>query len=204
MPTPKKGERKKKFIKRCIPDLFKEEGTLTSKDKKSKQAYAICNSTFDRRKKKKNENILYFDEFVNEDIKDILPFEEDDWSDVDINRHKLDNPYKDGTKYVFIKYHRDEGYDFFVAESINKDYNILYDGQKDRLSYLEDTVGEIIYDENLIRNILNNRIAIRYFRELVEGEIGYGNGGKYLYNSIFRYLDENIKERLIQNLRFDL
>ena len=70
MPTPKKGERKKKFIKRCIPYMMENEpDTLTSKDKKSKQAYAICNSTFDRRNKKKNENILYFDEFVNESQK---------------------------------------------------------------------------------------------------------------------------------------
>ena len=36
MPTPKKGERKKKFIKRCIPYLYDNEpDTLTSKDKKN-------------------------------------------------------------------------------------------------------------------------------------------------------------------------
>jgi len=67
MPIPKKGERKKKFIKRCIPYMFENEPeTLTSKEKKSKQAYAICNSIFDRRKKK-NENIVFFEDF-NENV----------------------------------------------------------------------------------------------------------------------------------------
>ena len=78
MPTPKKGERKKNFIKRCIPDLYKEEDTLTSKDKKNKQAYAICNSTFDRRnKKKKNENILFYNEFINEYVDNVM-FDDND------------------------------------------------------------------------------------------------------------------------------
>ena len=50
---PKKYERKKKFIKRCISHLFnEEEEILTSKDKKSKQAYAICNSEYSRKNKK--------------------------------------------------------------------------------------------------------------------------------------------------------
>lgn len=91
MPTPKKGERKKKFIKRCIPDLFKEEGTLTSKDKKSKQSYAICNSMFDRRKKKKNENILYFDTFLNENIeKSDFEFNDEDFDfEESDNKEKL-------------------------------------------------------------------------------------------------------------------
>ena len=53
MPKPKKRETKKKFIKRCIPYMFHNEpDTLTSKDKKSKQAYAVCNSIFDKSKKK--------------------------------------------------------------------------------------------------------------------------------------------------------
>lgn len=65
MPKPKKGERKKSFIKRCIPYLYKEKSALTSKKNKNKQAYAICNSIFD--KNKKNENILFFNDFINEE-----------------------------------------------------------------------------------------------------------------------------------------
>lgn len=72
MPTPKKNERRKNFIKRCIPHLFNEEPeTLTSKDKKSKQAYAICNSMYDDKKNKKNikENvnnlILSYNQWLN-------------------------------------------------------------------------------------------------------------------------------------------
>jgi len=54
---PKKYERKKHFIKRCIPYMFDNEySILTSKDKKSKQSYAICSSMFD----KKNENFEIF------------------------------------------------------------------------------------------------------------------------------------------------
>jgi len=68
MPSPKKGEHKKKFIKRCISYMYNEEpDKLTSKDNKNKQAYAICNSTFDRRNKKKNE-IKKYDDFVNEGL----------------------------------------------------------------------------------------------------------------------------------------
>ena len=65
MPTPRKKESKKKFIKRCIPYMFNNEpGTLTSSDKKSKQAYAICNSIYD---KSKNESRIFdFETFVNE------------------------------------------------------------------------------------------------------------------------------------------
>jgi hypothetical protein len=54
---PKKYERKKHFIKRCIPYVFDNEpDILTSKNKKSKQSYAICNSIFD----KNNENFEMF------------------------------------------------------------------------------------------------------------------------------------------------
>ena len=68
MPTPKKGEKKKDFIKRCIPHLYNEEPeALTSDDKKNKQAYAICINTFNKKKKKKNESIIFnFETFVNE------------------------------------------------------------------------------------------------------------------------------------------
>jgi len=71
MPKPRKRERKKHFIKRCIPYMFDNEPeTLTSKDKKSKQAYAICNSFYDKR----NENHIFnfnqlnetnYDDFLN-------------------------------------------------------------------------------------------------------------------------------------------
>lgn len=85
MPTPKKGERKKKFIKRCIPYLYDNEpDTLTSKDKKNRQAYAICNSIYD--KDKKNENILSFKNFINENIKlsdkYIKELTEDDFNEI--------------------------------------------------------------------------------------------------------------------------
>ena len=63
MPTRKKGESKKKFIPRCIKHMYHNEpDTLTSKDKKSKQAYAICNNLA----KKKESRIYNFDTFVNE------------------------------------------------------------------------------------------------------------------------------------------
>ena len=63
MPKPRKGEKKKKFIPRCISYMYhKEPDTLTSKDKKSKQAYAICNSLYD----KKESRIYNFETFVNE------------------------------------------------------------------------------------------------------------------------------------------
>ena len=68
MPTPKKKESKKKFIPRCISHMYHNEpDTLTSKDKKSKQAYAICNSMYD--KSKKESRIYNFETFVNENYK---------------------------------------------------------------------------------------------------------------------------------------
>jgi len=67
MPFPKKGERKKTFIKRCIPYIIENEpDTLTSKDKKCKQSYAICNSIFDKRHKKKKKRIKLYEEFIND------------------------------------------------------------------------------------------------------------------------------------------
>lgn len=66
MPTRKKGESKKKFIPRCIKYMYHNEpGTLTSKDKKSKQAYAICRNLSD----KKESRIYNFETFVNENYK---------------------------------------------------------------------------------------------------------------------------------------
>jgi len=60
MPKPKKREGKKHFIKRCIPYIFDNESeTLTSKDQKSKQAYAICNSFYDKRNENFNLNENY-------------------------------------------------------------------------------------------------------------------------------------------------
>lgn len=75
MPEPRKKETKNKFIPRCISHIYHNEPeTLTtkSKKKKSKQAYAICNSIFDRsKKKKKNESLICsFDTFVNENYKE--------------------------------------------------------------------------------------------------------------------------------------
>lgn len=50
MPTPKKNEKKKDFIARCIPIVL-EEGTAKDQD----QAVAICNSIWDKSKKEKKE-----------------------------------------------------------------------------------------------------------------------------------------------------
>ena len=64
MPKPRKGERKKTFIKRCIPYMFNNEPeslTTKSKKKKPKQAYAICNSIYDR---KNESSILRFSDFL--------------------------------------------------------------------------------------------------------------------------------------------
>lgn len=73
MPTPRKKEPKKKFIKRCIPYMFHNEpDTLTSTDKKGKQAYAICNSIYD--KSKKNE-IVIFSNFVTESLSEEMIFD---------------------------------------------------------------------------------------------------------------------------------
>ena len=52
MPTPRKGERRKPFMARCVPELIELEG------KKPNQAVAICGSLFDNRKKTIKENIL--------------------------------------------------------------------------------------------------------------------------------------------------
>jgi gluconate kinase len=46
MPTPKKGEKRKDWMKRCIPALIAEGND-------SEQAVAICSSMWDDRKKKK-------------------------------------------------------------------------------------------------------------------------------------------------------
>lgn len=48
MPTPEKGESKKDFIERCIPIVI-DEGTAED----SEQAYAVCNSMFDKKDEKK-------------------------------------------------------------------------------------------------------------------------------------------------------
>lgn len=54
MPTPKKGENRKDYIKRCIPAVINEG---TTKD--NKQAAAICFSMWkDHHKKSKGEIIL--------------------------------------------------------------------------------------------------------------------------------------------------
>ena len=77
MPEPRKKETKNKFISRCISHIYRyEPETLTTKVKKKKtrQAYAICNSIFNRNKKKKmkkNESLICnFETFVNESYKE--------------------------------------------------------------------------------------------------------------------------------------
>lgn len=50
MPTPKKNEKKKDFIKRCIPYVM-DEG------RKQDQATAICYSIWDESKKGKEVNV---------------------------------------------------------------------------------------------------------------------------------------------------
>jgi hypothetical protein len=46
MPTPRKGEKRKDFMARCIPQVI-DEG------KDSEQAVAICSSLWENRNKKK-------------------------------------------------------------------------------------------------------------------------------------------------------
>jgi len=59
MPTPpKKGESKDKFISRCISYIVKKEG------KPQKQAIAICNSMWRRRKMNENEDNEEYKEFT--------------------------------------------------------------------------------------------------------------------------------------------
>jgi hypothetical protein len=45
MPTPRKGEKKNDFMKRCVPQVVNE-------GKESDQAVAICNSLWENRGKK--------------------------------------------------------------------------------------------------------------------------------------------------------
>lgn len=123
MPKPKKGERKKHFIKRCIPYMIENEpDTLTSKDKKSKQSYAICNSIFDRRnKKKKNESIVKFSEY-NEDIH----FEEDFVDDfggkywVYLQQNGVGCDYTIGCSQTLVQMEADNMDD--LLEKVNEEY----------------------------------------------------------------------------------
>jgi len=46
MPTPRKGERRKPFMERCVPEVIAE-------GKDADQAVAQCTSMFDNRNKKK-------------------------------------------------------------------------------------------------------------------------------------------------------
>jgi len=129
---PEKFERKKKFIKRCIPYIFnEEEDSLTSKDKKSKQAYAICNSKFDNR----NEGLITTFENYDFDIDDDFDDEEfdptvninvkltiGDWSgdgheEYDIYVYQVNYPvdviqqsYKDSCKLTGIQFNHNDKY----------------------------------------------------------------------------------------------
>jgi len=104
MPTPKKGERKKHFIKRCIPYLLDEEpSTLTSKKKKGKQSYAICNSIYDRRNKK-NENIdIYTDDVLTDVMGFLNLMEPPEFYDAVslLNKHINNNPDDEHAKDLF-------------------------------------------------------------------------------------------------------
>lgn len=51
MPKPKKGERRKPFMARCVPELIAE-------GKKPDQAVAQCGSIFDNRNKTTKEIVL--------------------------------------------------------------------------------------------------------------------------------------------------
>jgi len=51
MPTPRKGERRKPFMARCVPEVIAE-------DKTPAQAVAQCGSMFDNRKKTLKEKVL--------------------------------------------------------------------------------------------------------------------------------------------------
>lgn len=174
MPTPRKGERKKKFIKRCIPDLFKEEGTLTSKDKKSKQAYAICNSTFDRRKKKKNENILFFDEFINENFKDVDPFGEDDWEEREVVLRNIEWRDKNENYYGMIK----QAWigDILIGEIIPIETNQIL--KRNRKLYYNAQFG-VVYPKSKklqflyrVSNVENEKIAMEVISEYWNDFIG--------------------------------
>ena len=112
---PEKHERKKKFIKRCIPHIFnEEEDSLTSKDKKSKQAYAICNSKFDKR----NEKLITT--FENFDFDEDFDIEEED-PDFSINvKLTIGDWSGDGH----------EKYDIFVYQ-VNYPVDIIQQSYKD-------------------------------------------------------------------------
>lgn len=56
MPSPKKGESKKKFLQRCMGD---PESNKDFPDQK--QRYAVCNSFWDQKKKKAKGTIENFD-----------------------------------------------------------------------------------------------------------------------------------------------
>lgn len=51
MPTPKKGEKREAFVRRCIPIVL-DEGTAED----GSQAAAICHSMFDNRKNKMSDD----------------------------------------------------------------------------------------------------------------------------------------------------
>jgi hypothetical protein len=54
MPTPRKNERKKEFVERCMSD---SESRRDFPDRR--QRFAFCNSQFERKKKKSQAGRLY-------------------------------------------------------------------------------------------------------------------------------------------------
>lgn len=210
MPKPKKGERKKTFIKRCIPYLYKEEpDTLTSKKHKNKQAYAICNSLYDDKNKKKNENILSFKKFINESWfnkkTDIEKVQEEEIDDNNIEKIKkeltnnIDNfdKYKDAY-FNYLKINKDESNKYFklATNSLIKSTIELY-----KLSKIHRKYPDKINEKYL--NSVKNKIFDLYHKINVN-DFDFPKLCKklieivYFLNRISKLMDNN-RERFIIN-----
>jgi hypothetical protein len=151
MPTPKKGERKKKFIKRCIPYMHKEEpDTLTSKDKKGKQAYAICNSIYDRSKKKKktNESVDVYTEDILGDVMGFLNLKQQPLLDEAISlleEFMKENPNNKRAQELL---HELKAIQEYNRKDEVENYGEFYEGVKTFSNYLkENTTSELLDDE---------------------------------------------------------
>jgi hypothetical protein len=161
MTVPKKGEKKKKFIKRCISFLYNEEPeTLTSKDKKNRQAYAICNSMYDKKKNKKNENILLFNDFINENIKYKYMNKEDEMDLYNIIKPfiiKKISKIKDINIHFYID---NNFYNYHIWDNI-----LMYNNYQNNIyGFVDKIYNKKIYNIPQLRNSLNNLIK-KYYKE---------------------------------------
>ena len=195
MPIPKKGERKKTFIKRCIPYIFeKEPRSLTTKVKrrKPKQAYAICNSIYDRRKNEK-----------------ITPFS-DTYTRID---ESIDNPFLTKKERHII----DTIYPILLKSYRNRSFNI-----EDRPSTITHLTGNIIeihasadmYDVYVEYWIDYGRYYIKYLRhdeiqdelepeeydDELEPSIILVGHKSFRLNSIIKRMNRYAKKQRLKNL----